>query len=703
MRCWLCLVLAACGAESAPAPVPAPPVAPAVPALTPAPAPPPPLTAAHGAEIAVLATTADGLAVATADRLGGVRLWPVLDGTREPVVIQGTPPRALALVRDGDGFAIGMLDAAGVVRVVRTTAAGAVRDRVTVHGEAAATAIVATAERLLVLRADQTVELVAAGGPAGGPAGGAAGAAAGAAIELRLSPEPGTHITQLVARSGRVLALIADDRQLHGRWIVVDHGARWGADTPNLPFPIRNAVLSPSGALLAVTRPRSLHPALIDLAHGTASKQPLCVGRRWPHEDGDDSIDDRELLHSDSAPLPLGFLTDDLVACAVMTQLVWWSTDGTQRPSAMGSFPVAALPVAMTDAALVIGAGPSLGFAVPDAHRFLGYAVHEITGLRVTPSGALVGSSDHQLLLDPEPGHALRERARFELGHNRAEWLDVVPLDERHAIVALQRRLLDRRATAFQLAVFDGLTQAVRQVVPYTARDRELSYEPSTRLVATSDGQMALLLRYDPVAHVLGEPVRIASATSPGKLVVLDPRRSGGIVALDIAEAPDGLVVGELTEGDVRPGTTVQPATTYRVPGELRAVDRAGHLYTHRPFDRDDVVVYARDQPIARLPGVGELALRPSADGSRIAALGSPRLVLLSGDGEVRWDSAQWSGAEVGWTASGDLVVQFPTGVARVDLETGELAERRCGWDFGLADQLFETHHTGPSICDAVR
>src|SRR3954462_10648055 len=139
MRCWLCLVLAACGAESAPAPVPTPPVAPAVPA--PPPAPPPPLTAAHGAEIAALTTTADGVAAATAARLGGVRLWPVLDGTREPVVIQGTPPRALALVRDGDGFAIGMLDAAGGVRVVRTTAAGAVRDRVTLRGEAPATAI----------------------------------------------------------------------------------------------------------------------------------------------------------------------------------------------------------------------------------------------------------------------------------------------------------------------------------------------------------------------------------------------------------------------------------------------------------------------------------------------------------------------------------------------------------------------------------
>jgi hypothetical protein len=174
-------------------------------------------------------------------------------------------------------------------------------------------------------------------------------------------------------------------------------------------------------------------------------------------------------------------------------------------------------------------------------------------------------------------------------------------------------------------------------------------------------------------------------------------------LVLEIAETPDGLLVGELTDADLRPGTTVQPRTSYRVPGELRAVDRAGRLYTHRPFDHDDVVVYSRDLPIARLPAVGDLALRPSADGSRIAAFASPRLVLLSGDGGVRWDSAQWSGADVGWTASGDLLVQFPTGVARVDLETGELTDRRCGWGFGLSDHMYDARHAGPSICDAAR
>src|SRR5690242_8976614 len=129
MRFWLCLVLAACGADPssspAPAPVPAPPMPPMPPPASPR-AAPPPLTAAHGSEILALGATIDGRAVVSADRIGGIRLWTALDGTREPVVIRAAAPRSVALLRDGDGFAIGTLDAAGGVHLIRTSAAGAV-------------------------------------------------------------------------------------------------------------------------------------------------------------------------------------------------------------------------------------------------------------------------------------------------------------------------------------------------------------------------------------------------------------------------------------------------------------------------------------------------------------------------------------------------------------------------------------------------
>ncbi|HEY0476840.1 MAG TPA: hypothetical protein VGD37_04915, partial [Kofleriaceae bacterium] len=172
-----------------------------------------PLTAAHGSDIVALGATADGLAVASANRLGGIRLWPALDGTREPVVIRGTAARSIILMRDGDGFAIGTLDAAGGVHVIRTGADGVVRGRATVAGEQPVTEIAGTAAGVLVLRADQAIELVDPGG----------------AVRARLTPEPGTRVDSLVARGGRVLARVQEDKQIHGRWLALDHGL---ADLP---------------------------------------------------------------------------------------------------------------------------------------------------------------------------------------------------------------------------------------------------------------------------------------------------------------------------------------------------------------------------------------------------------------------------------------------------------------------------------------
>lgn len=77
-----------------------------------------PITGMHGAAIARIAVTDAGDAAVTADTTGAIRLWPALDGTREPVVVSGSPPHALDVAHDGDGFLIGNhMRVAGSVRV----------------------------------------------------------------------------------------------------------------------------------------------------------------------------------------------------------------------------------------------------------------------------------------------------------------------------------------------------------------------------------------------------------------------------------------------------------------------------------------------------------------------------------------------------------------------------------------------------------
>jgi hypothetical protein len=697
MRFWLCLVLAACHADFAPPTVTAspplaapkaataplddsrvasPPVA--SPPVAPRPASPLP-AAAHSADIVALGVTPDGGVVASADRLGGMRLWTTLDGTREPVVIHGTAPRSIAVVRDGDGFTIGTLDAAGGVHVIRTGAAGAVRERITVGGGPAAE-LDASEQGLLVLRADQTIELI---DPRG-------------AVRSRLVADAGTHIDSILVRGRRALALIQDGRQLRGRRIVLDGEARWGDATPSFAIKFAHAVLSPDGDRLAVTQPRGLLPALIDLATGKPLPEALCVSKGWPEEHG---ISNRQFVRGENAPTPLGFVTSTVVACSVVGNLQWWLTSGVPDEPTTGSFVVGGLPVAVSDRGLIAGVSGNLAISSPTLTKFLGYGAHDISQMRVAADGVLVSGSDQQsLVLDA----ALRERARFDLGRFRVEWTDVAPIDDRWAIVALYRRHSSRRE-GVSVAVIDGITRAQHQLLPYDVRDRELTFERTTGLLALSDGGATLLLRFDPQTHTFGAPVRLASAITPTKIALLDPSLTGGVAALAIDSIGPGQLIGEIHLADLRPGTVVQPRTTYRVPGELRAVDRAGRVYMRG--EGDDVVIHTRGVAGTRLADAGALTLRPSPDGSQVAAFQAPRLVLMStATGEIRWDVSHWSSADVAWLSSSDLVLQFPSAVARVDLETGALAEKRCGLAFGLSDQLMHARLSGgPTICEAAR
>jgi hypothetical protein len=685
MRFWLCLALVACGKTSGSAPHAAPPASaalapPAVAAAPEAKRARPPVTGAHGAEIVTLATTTDGDAVVSADRLGGIRLWTALDGTREPVVIHGTAARSIKLARDRDGFAIGVLDAAGGVQVIRASAAGAVQGRTTVASEQPALEIESTSEGLLALRADQTIDLIARDGT----------------VRAKLTPEPGTHVDSLVARGDQVLALVLEDKQLHGRRIVIDHGARWGETTPKLPFKPARAVLSPDGALLAVSRTRNLHPTLIDVATGVARKTPLCVTKKWPHEDGE-SFDEADLLRGDNPPTPLGFLSNSVVACSVITSLMWWNVDGTPTDIMVGGFAVSGAPTTISPHGLIAGNGPSLALASPSANRFLGYGFHDVAQLRAGAAGVLIGGDQQAYVLDAD----LRERARLEIGRGGSEWSDVVLLDDRYVVTTVGRRSTQRTITN-QISVFDAVSKTTHQVLPFTSELTKLTYEPATRLLATSDDLHARLVRFDPVSHTFGPPIRLANGIVASQLALVDPGQTGGIAVLELDTTNEGVLVGEIREADLDPAKLALPRTSYRVPGELRAVDRAGRLYMHGPDDHDDVVVYTHGHAGARLAGAAALTLRPNADGSQIAAFGGTRVALYSGDGKLRWDTAQWSSSDIAWTARGDLVVAFASAVASVDLASGALVARRCGWGFGLSDQPHETGRGTASLCDAV-
>ncbi|HET9624033.1 MAG TPA: hypothetical protein VFP84_21825 [Kofleriaceae bacterium] len=669
--------------------------APAAPAREPG--APPPFAAPHGGSITALAALEDGSAVVSVDNNGYLRLWPTLDGTREPVVIRGAAPHALAIARDGDGFAIATIDDAGGAHLIRTTAAGAVRAQRALADASAERAVEvdATPAGFLILRADQSLELIAASGER----------------TQRLLPEPGTHIDSILSRGRHALALVLEDKKrLRGQWIETAPTLRWGKVTPVLEGKIAHAALSPDGDRLAVSRPRGLHPQLIDLETGKALPTALCVTKGWPREDGIE-LDASELAGQNMLPVPLGFVDGATVACEVMTSLAWWGTDGSAIANRSGGLSLTNDPAVVSDAGVVAAFGGNLALGrVRQENLYLGYQVHSLKQVFTGPGGALVTSGQEALELDG----ALAARARFDLSR-RTEWERAVPLDAQFAIVMANNRYFK---TGAELAVFDGLSGLTRQVLPYHAGDDDaLSYEPTTRLLATRDGGRALLLRLDPVSHLFGPPIWLANGITSSKLRVVDPQLAGGVAALELDTGNGEILVGEITEADVAAGGPLTPRTTYRVPGELRAVDRAGRLYARATSDgkaidpwRDaagepapvgDIIVYTHGAPGAHLTGMAALEIRPNGDGSLIAAFASPRIALFGGDGKPRWDTAQWNAKAVDWMPDGHLAVMFETGMATIDAATGGLADRRCGWSFGLSPTPLDNSRPGPSICDA--
>ena len=55
---------------------------------------------------------------------------------------------------------------------------------------------------------------------------------------------------------------------------------------------------------------------------------------------------------------------------------------------------------------------------------------------------------------------------------------------------------------------------------------------------------------------------------------------------------------------------------------------------------------------------------------------------------------------DAGWV-DGQPFVRFGSGLATVDVRTGALRERRCGWQFGLVTTKLERSGNAVSVCDA--
>jgi hypothetical protein len=279
--------------------------------------------------------------------------------------------------------------------------------------------------------------------------------------------------------------------------------------------------------------------------------------------------------------------------------------------------------------------------------------------------------------------------------------LDSAMIDDRHAVMlvgpvdtTLDDEWIDpalvhtlKRGRWIELVDLDDKKH--RQKLSFNIRETRLHYEATTRLLAVNGGAKVTFARFDPAAGQFAAPITVPLAAAVRDLALLDPALAGGDVALAVHAARNAITARRF-------GDDLQPREPVTLPGTFETIDRAGHVYMR---DTPDVVIaYAGDRPLGRIEALRGWKLRPSLDGTRVAAFGQGRILLANLDGTIRWAIGFPGVTDLQWSASGELIV-VAGGLARLDAASGDVLSAQCGWKFGLRSSPSNAERAA-SVCD---
>jgi hypothetical protein len=619
--------------------------------------------ATHGRAINAVAVSDDGMAALTIDAGDGVRLWPALDGTREPVAVPLVAPQEVVLARDGADFAIAALDMAGGMVILRVDGTGKLVGKASMPFEHPTEKVIAAGASFLTIRGDQTIERLDFKGASLG----------------QVSPEQGQRISTIVARRGRAIAMLRNTDGVVGRWLDTTKGLAWGAVTPALEIDPTTAVLSPDHLRLAALQKKTRKASIVDIATGVVT--PVKGSR--------------------TDLVPLNWLDENQVTFAhdefELSRVEWFDATGKRLASIGDDFELEFLSVLSIDAAdnqVVAFQGHQLVLVGPKKLRYLGYQLHAATRLSASPAGMVASLGGSSEILDD----ALQIERRVPTANTK----DLFPIDDTFAIAINGKPTKNgpfddtivnpaKRKSGVELVLYEGDTK--QQTLKMKVTEMRLRYEPATRLLAVNGGSAITFARFDAATKRFGEPVSLAVAEKIRDIFLLDPAVSGGAIALVVHGGKGGLVVRTVFEDEL---AGALPREAVALPGELEAVDRAGHVYIRQ--DSDTITVHASNAEIGKLTSLKQMKIRPAPDGKRVAIFGRGRLILANLDGTQQWSMGFPGIKDLQWT-DGEIVA-LANGIAKLDPANGKQLAARCGWKFGLRNQASFADPPGSTLCD---
>jgi hypothetical protein len=624
----------------------------------------------HGGIITRVAITERADVALTLDTLDDARLWPTLDGTREPVQLELGQPRVATIAHAGsDELVIGVIDAADNASIVRVTRDGAIRGRVAIPGELAVTQLAAIDGGVIAIRADQSIERYDANGVRRGQLvgdpGERFGALAvrgnGAAVLVATSdatpppPPPPSPNDDIVLASPRGPGQFASDVRFIAVGDALGDGLAWGP---------RRALVKPSELMTLALAPDHRKLAVVDVNH--AFVQVLDAADM--HQLGDPVL-------INAAMVSCGFIDDDNLA-VLGGGIGWWpaSTHSGVVQRVFGG--------AVGDHLAITGASTSLELDTRDQHRFLGWSEDATGSLTAIASGFALGDRDGMLkLLDErlEPVHELNFAGTIIAP--TPIWIDAA-----HA-------LFEQSVNGRVEAVLVDLAHIDRPTVvagyDYLAW---IDYEPALHEIALVDENAVHRFALDPKTYAT---TPLPDLHGPANRVrLLDPAKSGGIVAIGFSNTYQG----SFTHFEWRGIEPKASDSVYETATLLGAGDD-GTIYTYGNGELS--AIHGRDtHHLAKTNELGRGAI--SDDGTLIAVADTANVTMYDSSGRELWHRDLWQpDAMVFSKDQHRIAVASRGGLVELDAATGERLAAACAFGFCLHDTGWQQRTSNePTVCE---
>jgi hypothetical protein len=615
----------------------------------------------HGGKIHELAAAEEGDAAITADELDGIRLWPTLDGTREPVpVATSSPADQLALFHDGRDLVAVILDSAGAVSLIRLGLDGSVRGRAQLPGDAYVE-VVAVGRQVLVRTNDHAIELYSPE----------------AELVGRLTPAHGERVTDLAARRGRAAAVITTDGGTFIRWITTRSELRWDPAMKLPLVPVDNMLaIAPTTRRVAFvdTGFTGLHVFDLGLIPVPVAGTKLAVG---PSHTAVGFVDDQTAV---VAGAPSMWWTSTKPATDAQTPTDPWEVTTPVLPHTtpgLGSF-----GAAIVDRYLIVPAKLSLALMDSTSTRYLGWKYSAANGSATPLAEQVVMTSESSRFTWLDDDLALARS--FNLGdHRRPDepWFYGTPVGKRHVLAQHG----DSNATFLDLIDVEKPDERVA-IGRFTHYNR---HELVDGMLTVSAGRTVRRFQIDLATTKVTEllPALKMPTDSIAWLRIFDPARSGDLVAMAVgwehewSDHPLAWVYRKV-------GSRIETTRLKQFEYSLIRSDAAGTLVL---LDRGRAIVVMRDGKVVsrtETPGL-VYPIVANADASRIATRVGQEVVMRDGHGAELWRTSLWGTNQLGFIA-GDkrLAVSAPGGFVALDAATGARVARECAWSFGLHDTL---------------